>query len=153
MASIERYSTGAGVRYSVRYRTPSGSQTKTRGFKTKRDTELFLANTEVRKATGDYVAPKLGRTTVGDLGAEWLERKRPTIKQITYINYEHIWRRQVLPRWGSVPIASVDVSASRRGSPSCYARATARASYARRPASSAWFSATRRRASGSRPIR
>ena len=70
---------------------------------------MFLATTEVRKASGDYVAPKLGRLTVGELGAEWLERKRSTIKQITYVNYEHIWRRQVLPAWGSVPVAAVDV--------------------------------------------
>ena len=109
MASTEKYATGDGVRYSVRYRTPSGSQTKKRGFKTKRDAEMFLATTEVRKASGDYVAPKLGRLTVGELGAEWLERKRSTIKQITYVNYEHIWRRQVLPAWGSVPVAAVDV--------------------------------------------
>jgi integrase len=109
MASIERYTTAAGTRYSVRYRTPSDTQTKKRGFRTKREAELFLANTEVRKATGDYVKPTMGRVTVGSLGAEWLDRKRSTVKRITYVNYEHIWRRQVLPRWGTVPIAAVDV--------------------------------------------
>src|SRR6476659_9438909 len=109
MATPTRYSTDKGTFWEVRFRTPEGRQTRKRGFTTKRDAELWLASTEVRKVRGEYVKPSHGRITVGDLGAEWLARKQPTIKQITYVNYEHIWRLQVLPRWGSVPIASVDV--------------------------------------------
>ena len=35
---------------AIFYRTPSGSQTKKRGFKTKREAELFAATVEVAKA-------------------------------------------------------------------------------------------------------
>src|SRR6476646_769713 len=109
MASIERYSTGAGVRYSVRYRVPGGTQTKKRGFKTKRDAELFLANTEVRKATGDYVAPKLGRVTVGDLAESWLERKRQSRSVGYHYWLQSAWRVHIAPRWASVSVADVDL--------------------------------------------
>ena len=38
MATIEPYETSTGAtRYMVRYRTPQHTQTKKRGFKTKRD--------------------------------------------------------------------------------------------------------------------
>ena len=109
MASIERYTTDAGVRYSVRYRTPSGSQTKKRGFRTKRDANCSLANTEVRKATGDYVAPSLGRVTVGELAVDWLERKRQVVAPKTWFGKEGTCRNHVAPHWASVPVAAIDL--------------------------------------------
>ena len=110
MASIERYSTEAGPRYSVRYRTPTGSQTKKRGFKTKRDAELFLANTEVRKATGEYVKPSQGRATIGELAQGWLARKQAKSAS-HYYTLECAWRVHVEPRWASVRVSDVDVLA------------------------------------------
>jgi hypothetical protein len=47
MGSISAYVTSGGKRYRVIYRKPDHSQTQKRGFKTKRDAELFLANIEV----------------------------------------------------------------------------------------------------------
>ena len=57
MATIESYETASGRRYQVRYRTPQRSQTKKRGFKTKRDALEFANTVEVEKMTGSYVAP------------------------------------------------------------------------------------------------
>ena len=37
MATIEPYETSGGKRYQVRYRTPERTQTKKRGFRTKRE--------------------------------------------------------------------------------------------------------------------
>jgi hypothetical protein len=56
MATIESYETAAGKRYQVRYRTPQRTQTKKRGFRTKRDAQEFAATVEVEKMTGQYVA-------------------------------------------------------------------------------------------------
>ena len=42
----------SGRRFVVRYRTPQHTQTKKRGFKTKRDAEAFAATVEVEKMTG-----------------------------------------------------------------------------------------------------
>lgn len=52
MGSITAYATAVGKRYRVRYRKPDYSQTHKRGFRTKRDAELFLASAEARKASG-----------------------------------------------------------------------------------------------------
>jgi hypothetical protein len=41
----------------VHCRTPRRTQTKKRGFKTKRDTAEFAATVEVEKMTGRYVSP------------------------------------------------------------------------------------------------
>lgn len=51
MATVNRYSTAAGTRWRVRYRTPDHRQTDKRGFKTKRDADAFAATGEVKKLT------------------------------------------------------------------------------------------------------
>jgi hypothetical protein len=57
MATIERYTNTAGkTLWRVRYRTPDRKQTQKRGFRTKRDAELFAATVEVSKARGEYIA-------------------------------------------------------------------------------------------------
>ena len=78
MATIESYETAGGKRYQVRYRTPQQTQTKKRGFRTKRDAEDFANTVEVRKLEGNYVAPSLGRVTVAELAPVWLSRKELT---------------------------------------------------------------------------
>ena len=66
VATISKYQTASGATlYRVRYRTPDRGQTDKRGFKTKRDAEAFANTVEVTKARGEYVAPSLGRVTVG----------------------------------------------------------------------------------------
>ena len=70
MATISKYQTASGATlYRVRYRTPDRRQTQKRGFTTKRDAEAFAATVEVTKMRGEYVAPSLGRVTVGRAGA------------------------------------------------------------------------------------
>jgi hypothetical protein len=76
VATIERYQNASGATlYMVRYRQPNNVQTKRRGFATKHAAEAFAASVEVKKITGSYVAPSLGRVTVGELGPAWLDRK------------------------------------------------------------------------------
>ena len=107
MATIERYETSTGARrYQVRYRTPQRTQTKKRGFTTKRDAEAFAATVEVEKMTGSYVAPKLGQVTVGDLGPAWLTRQAHH-KLSWSARLESVWRVHVEPRWGAERIADI----------------------------------------------
>jgi integrase len=109
MATIEPYETKAGKRYRVRYRTPGRGQTDKRGFKTKREAELFAATVEVTKAKGEYVAPKLGRATVSELADDWLERKEQSTAPSHYRMLESACRVHVQPQWGAVTVADVDV--------------------------------------------
>ncbi|KHO18654.1 tyrosine-type recombinase/integrase [Mycolicibacterium setense] len=111
MATISRYETSSGAtRYRVRYRTPDRRQTDKRGFKTKRDAEAFAATVEVEKLTGSYVAPALGKVTVGELGPEWLARQKAIIKPSAFHSVESAWRVHVEPRWASKAIADINFS-------------------------------------------
>lgn len=108
MATISRYQTASGTTlYRVRYRTPDRGQTDKRGFKTKRDAEAFANSVEVTKARGEYVAPSLGRITVGELGLAWLARKEGHMKPSGYRSYENAWRVYVEPRWRAAKLADI----------------------------------------------
>jgi integrase len=108
MATISKYQTASGTTlYRVRYRTPENRQTDKRGFKTKRDAEIFANNVEVTKARGEYVAPSLGRITVGELGPAWLARKEGHLKPSGYRSYESAWRVYVERRWQRTQVADI----------------------------------------------
>ena len=110
MATIERYETkGGGKLWLVRYRKPDRKQTTRRGFTTKRNAQMFAATVEVSKARGEYVAPAMGRVTIAELAPEWLARKESSTAPSHYRTLESAWRVHVMPRWGSVPLACVDV--------------------------------------------
>ena len=98
----------------VRYRTPQRTQTKKRGFKTKRDAQEFANTVEVEKMTGAYVAPSLGIITVGELAPAWLSRKESDVAPSNYRTLESAWRIHVKPVWGTARVADVDLAAVER---------------------------------------
>lgn len=104
--SIKAYETTAGKRYMVRYRKPDKSSTDKRGFKTKKEAQLFLASVTVSKATGEYIDPALGRVTVGDLHERWLAGKK-TLKPSAYDPLPRAWKNHVEPTFGSREIRSI----------------------------------------------
>lgn len=111
MATISKYQNAQGkALYMVRYRTPENRQTKKRGFKTKRDAQIFANTVEVKKLTGDYVAPALGKVTIGELGPDWLERQKGHMKPSGFRSYDSAWRNHVEPRWADTKIANVKFS-------------------------------------------
>ncbi|MFH5230281.1 tyrosine-type recombinase/integrase [Antrihabitans spumae] len=114
MATISSYDTARGKRYRVRYRTPDRKQTDKRGFTSKRQAQEFAATVEVEKMRGEYVPPKLGYITVGEIGPTWLERKESDLKPSAYKSLETAWRIHVEPRWGKERLADVDLDAVER---------------------------------------
>jgi integrase len=108
MAQVVAYQTAQGKRYRVRYRTPDRRQTDKRGFKTKREAQAWANEVEVNKRRGEYVAPSLGRATVGELAVDWLTRKQQAAAPSHHRMLESAWRVHVAPRWTSVPLAEVD---------------------------------------------
>ncbi|ORJ52595.1 tyrosine-type recombinase/integrase [Mycobacterium simiae] len=110
MATIERYQNRSGATlYRVRYRTPDRRSTQKRGFRTKRDAELFAATVEVTKARGEYIAPSLGRVTVGELAPDWLVRKQLACAPSHFRMVESAWRVHVAPHWSRYAVADVDL--------------------------------------------
>src|SRR6476620_8309766 len=101
MGSVTPYETANGRRYRVRYRKPDRTQTDKRGFRTKRDAELFLASVEVSKARGEFIDATASKALIGPLGEAWLARQTH-LKPSAYRPLESAWRIHVLPAWGSV---------------------------------------------------
>lgn len=110
MASIKPYETAKGRRYRVRYRKPDGSPTDKRGFRTKREADLFAAAVEVTKAKGEFLDPSLARVQLAELAPAWIEKKRLALKVSAFSPLETAWRVWVEPRWADMPISSITPS-------------------------------------------
>ena len=100
-----RASKSASVTWLARWRDPEGRQRK-RTFPRKADAERFLTTVEHSVLTGSYVDPGRSRVTVGDWSVQWLDGQ-VQLTPSTRARYASVLRRQVLPRWGSVPLARV----------------------------------------------
>ena len=112
MATISKYQIASGATlYRVRYRTPDNRQTDKRGFRRKADAERFAASVEVAKMRGEYIAPSIGRTTIGELGQPPLDRQQGHMKASSFRSYDSAWRKHVQPRWATTTIADVRFSA------------------------------------------
>jgi len=84
MGSINAHQTTSGKRYRVLYRRPDHLQTQKRGFKTKRDAELFLAGVEIDKRRGAYINPSRSKVLVDEWLDMWMESRsdwRPTSRE------------------------------------------------------------------------
>jgi Phage integrase, N-terminal SAM-like domain len=101
---IRRAKTGRG--WEARYRDPMGKE-RGRTFSTKRAAELFLARQSADIQRGDYLDPRLARTTFDEWAAEWVATT-VHLKPKTQVSYESILRTRVLPVFATARIASVE---------------------------------------------
>lgn len=107
MATVEPYLTSKGEkRYRVRYRTPDHRQTDKRGFKTKKEAELFLASTEISKHKGEWVDPSKGKLEFGPWAETWYS-SLVDIKPTTLAGYRQNLNKHVLPKWQHRQLASI----------------------------------------------
>ena len=109
MGSITSYATARGKRYMVQFRKPNRRSTTKRGFRTKREAELFLASTEVRKATGEWIDASASRITIDELGADWL-RAQTHLKPSSLHVLDTAWRVHVQPVWGHRRVGEIQHS-------------------------------------------
>ena len=86
MASVNRRSTTRGVRYDVRYRTPSGD-VRNKTFATRKDADRFANTVETDKYRGDFVDPRLARITLEEYATKWL-KTLPNLRPRTRETYE-----------------------------------------------------------------
>ena len=106
MGSVSPYETAAGRRYRVRYRKPDHSQTDKRGFRTKKEAELFLASVEVTKAQGLYIDPSRSRMTVGEWFDVWM-LSRADLRATSMERLEGIVAGHIKPTLGSYALAAL----------------------------------------------
>lgn len=105
MAHIERRS-GRDRPWRARYRGPDG-QERSRSFFRKRDAERWLASIETAKARGEWVDPKLGRTTVAEWAARWWQTT-VDLRPSSRARDESYYRNHIAPRFGNIKLAAVD---------------------------------------------
>ncbi|MEU2203091.1 tyrosine-type recombinase/integrase [Microbacterium oleivorans] len=106
MGSVTPYESAHGRRYRVRYRKPDHSQTDKRGFRTKREAELFLASVEIDKARGGYIDPGRARVTIAQWMDIWLA-SRSDIRATTHARIESIISKHVKPQLGHVALGDL----------------------------------------------
>lgn len=106
MASVHPYETAGGKRYRVRFRTPDHKESQKRGFKTKRDADLYLASVEVSKARGEFVDATAAKATIGGIGGDWLATQTH-LKPSSYRPVESAWRVHVEPKWGARTVGGI----------------------------------------------
>ena len=93
--------------YRIVYRRPDHKQTSESGFTRKGDAERRLAEVEVSKHRGEYIAPADGKATISELGRKWLAGKESSLKASSYAPLETAWRLYVEPVWGDYPVSSI----------------------------------------------
>ncbi len=106
MGSVEAYETEHGRRYRVRYRDPDRRSKEKAGFTRKKDAEDYLANITVATNRGDYVDPKTAKTTISQLGAEWIANQSH-LKPSSFKVLEGAWRTYVEPTWGARRLSDI----------------------------------------------
>lgn len=107
VGSVHPYTTAAGSkRYRISYRRPDNSQTTERGFTTKREAELRLAELEVSKARGEYIDSSTASVTVADLGRDWLDAKK-VLKPSSLRPLQSAWTKHVEPKWGRRAVGGI----------------------------------------------
>jgi integrase len=106
MGSITSYGTGANKRYKVRYRDPDRKSREKAGFTRKKDADDYLANITVSSLRGEYVNPTTAKSTIADLGAEWISNQTH-LKPSSYAAQESAWRIHVLPKWGARRVGEI----------------------------------------------
>lgn len=95
------------VRSAVSGEVPfARSQTDKRGFRSKREAELFIASVEVSQARGDFVSAARLRITVGEWAVQWLATQVQP-KPSTRNGYESIVRSAIVPKWGETQLAGL----------------------------------------------
>lgn len=103
MSHVEKRGPGS---YRVRYIAPDGKE-RSKTFKRKVDADRYRTHIDAAIQKGDWVDPRLGRTTFGDWIVEWT-RSRINLRPATQVRDETLIRGHVLPRWGNTPLARID---------------------------------------------
>ena len=103
MASIRQKSSG---RWEARYRDSKGGM-HAQSFDTKTSARLWAADKEADLRRGEWIDPRLGRTTFGTWAAEYLGAI-VHLRAVTRGDYEGALRAHILPAFADRPVAQIE---------------------------------------------
>ncbi|WP_407334601.1 tyrosine-type recombinase/integrase [Dietzia kunjamensis] len=104
--SVESYTTTKGRLWMVRYRDEDNKQRKKRGYRTKREATLALADLQVKLARGEWVDPQAGKVTVGALWDVYVDTQAD-LKETTRSKHRFSWSTHVEPKWGAREVGKI----------------------------------------------
>ncbi len=104
--SIEKYQTAKGVRYRVRMTLPGGKRTDKRGFASKREAQLYLADYQIQRSRGSFVPESAGRVQMSELLRQTLESDIHRAPMTRATREAHA-RKWVLPYWGTWSVGDI----------------------------------------------
>lgn len=110
--SVESYTTTRGRLWMVRYRDEDNRQRKKRGYRTRREATLALADLQVKLARGEWVDPQAGKITVGALHETYTEGLAH-LKESTRSKLQFSWTRWVQPKWDTREVGKIRPSGVR----------------------------------------
>ena len=104
---IERRVRESGrVTYRVRYYGPDRRQ-RSRSFDRRRDAEAYAAQVATQLLRGDWLDPRRGTVTVGDMWQEYERHGMGHLRETTKQNYRQGWK-SVEPGLGAWPVTKVE---------------------------------------------
>ena len=104
MASIVQRNIKQGVTYVVRYRAPDGKQ-RAKSFRRKSEAISFAAKVETQLREGEWIDPRGGRTTFGDLHKRWVAAR--SVSPVRLATEESQAKVHILPRWKDTPLKRI----------------------------------------------
>lgn len=104
---IERRELPSGrVSWRVRYYGPDGRE-RSKSFRLRRDAESYEAKVRTERNRGDWVDPRRGRTTLGDVWRDYERIGMGHLRATTRASYRNAWRH-VETRFGGWPVAKIE---------------------------------------------
>lgn len=104
MATVRRHP-NASSRWQVRYRDSDGRQ-RAKNFERKIDAERYAATVTADVLRGEYIDPRLGRTSVGEFALRW-RATRSHLARATRDLDRHLLDSLILPQFGQRAVATV----------------------------------------------
>lgn len=92
-------------KYRARYRDPQGKE-HAQHFTRVEDAKQWLRSQETAKDKGEWIDPKLGRTTVDEWAERWYQ-STVNLKPKTRRNYRSLLDKHLLPHWGAYRLSAV----------------------------------------------
>lgn len=112
MASISRRTTMRGVRYDVRFRTPTGEPRK-KTFRTLTEARAYATEIESQKNRGTFVDPRGSATPFDVVATEWLT-SNPGKRTSTRLTDEAELKNRLLPELEGTPLSGITPSVVQR---------------------------------------
>lgn len=104
--AVSKYAGAKCTLWRVRYTTPDGKRTDKRGFRTKREAELWEAENVVAIRRGEYISPAAGKVRMSSLLDEFMSM-HGSLAPTTQAARVSIARTWVAPHWDNWPVGSV----------------------------------------------